>query len=80
LLSNEAYSDGSFFKCRNVAVSYTINIGRYKEKAFTKMTFLCNAQNIFTLTGYKEGDPETAGIFSLPTLRTITGGVRFTLR
>lgn len=80
LRSSEAFSDGSFFKCRNVAISYTQNIGRNKEKTITKITFFCNTQNLFTLTGYKEGDPETAGMFSLPTLRTITGGIRFSLR
>jgi TonB-linked SusC/RagA family outer membrane protein len=80
LLSDQAYSDGSFFKCRNVATAYTLNIGRHKETAITKITFFCNAQNLFTVTGYKEGDPETGGIFSLQTLRTITGGMRFSLR
>ncbi|PWV56258.1 SusC/RagA family TonB-linked outer membrane protein [Chitinophaga sp. S165] len=80
LLSDEAYSDGSFFKCRNVSVTYTINFDKNKEKTIAKIIFFCNAQNLFTLTGYKEGDPETAGIFSLPTLRTITGGMRVSVR
>ncbi len=80
LLSDEAFSDGSFFKCRNVAITYTLNIGQHKETAITKITFFGNAQNLFTITGYKEGDPETAGVFSLATLMTITSGMRFSLR
>lgn len=80
LSSDEAYTDGSFLKCRNVAISYTLNVHKQQKKDFTYITIFCNAQNLFTITGYKEGDPETAGVFSLPTLRTIAGGIRFSLR
>lgn len=80
MASNQAYSDGSFLKCRNIAVSYTLDMRKRKDKAPTQLTIFCNAQNLFTITGYKEGDPETADIFCLPLLRTIAGGIRFSIQ
>ncbi|SHN40564.1 SusC/RagA family TonB-linked outer membrane protein [Chitinophaga sp. CF418] len=78
--SEEAYSDGSFLKCRNVAVSYTLDMHKRKDKRPVQLTIFCNAQNLFTISRYKEGDPETANILFLPTLRTIAGGIRFSLQ
>jgi len=80
LSSSEAYSNGSFLKCRNVAVSYTLDMRKHKDKAPTQLTIFCNAQNLFTISKYKEGDPETANFLSLPTLRTIAGGIRFSIQ
>ncbi|MCF6405087.1 SusC/RagA family TonB-linked outer membrane protein [Chitinophaga filiformis] len=80
LNSEEAYADGSFLKCRNVAVSYTLDMRKRKDKTLVQLTIFCNAQNLFTISKYKEGDPETANILSLPTLRTIAGGMRFSLK
>jgi hypothetical protein len=36
----------------------------------------CKAQNLFTITRYQAGDPETASPFALPPLRTVALGVR----
>jgi len=78
--SEEAYADGSFLKCRNVAISYSLDICKHKDKTPVQLTIFCNAQNLFTISRYKQGDPETADILSLPTLRTVTGGIRVSLQ
>lgn len=80
LSSEEAYSDGSYVKFRNISVSYTISLSKQPKKRPVEMTVFCNAQNLFTITGYKGGDPETGSILSLPTLRTIAGGVRLIIQ
>jgi TonB-linked SusC/RagA family outer membrane protein len=80
LSSSEAYSDGSFLKCRNVAVSYTLDLGRRKDKIPTRLTIFCNAQNLFTISRYEQGDPEIADFFSLPPLRTFAGGIRLSIQ
>ncbi|PSL24114.1 SusC/RagA family TonB-linked outer membrane protein [Chitinophaga ginsengisoli] len=80
LSSSEAYSDGSFLKFRNVAVSYTMDMRKRKDKTPTQLTIFCNTQNLFTISKYKEGDPEVADFLSLPPLRTFAGGIRFSIQ
>ncbi|HEV9035726.1 MAG TPA: SusC/RagA family TonB-linked outer membrane protein [Puia sp.] len=76
-----ASSDGilantSFFRLKNVAVSYSIPanwVSKYNIKD-VRIYFQC--QNLFTITeDYKGLDPETGGL-GLPPLRTITAGIQ----
>lgn len=77
--SNEAYSRAGYFKLRNLSVSYNLKNEWLRKKGFKHISIFCKTQNLFTITRYKGGDPETANILTLPTLRTIAGGLGISL-
>jgi TonB-dependent starch-binding outer membrane protein SusC len=76
--SDRAYTDASFFKLRNLYCYYKINSPLLSRIKVGNMKIYCKAQNLFTVTKYKGGDPETASPLSLPSLRTITAGLQAT--
>jgi TonB-linked SusC/RagA family outer membrane protein len=76
--SQEAYTKAGYFKLRNIAATYSINNSKLKETGFESLKINCKIQNVFTITRYKEGDPEIGTPFSLPTLRTFTIGIQAT--
>jgi hypothetical protein len=41
-------------------------------------TAYVHAQNLFTFTSYKGGDPETGYLYALPPLKNITCGIQIT--
>jgi len=76
--SDGVYSDASFLRLKTVSLSYLIPskvLGKIDVKS---LRVYVNAQNIFTITGYKGNDPETQNFYGVPTLRTITGGLQLT--
>ncbi|MDN5285418.1 MAG: TonB-dependent receptor plug [Mucilaginibacter sp.] len=76
--SNQGWTDASYLRCKNVAVSYVIN-PRLLQKMFIKSAKIyCQAQNLFTITNYLGADPETQGLV-LPPMKTISGGIQLTL-
>ena len=77
--SSAAYSDASFIRFRTLAFSYTINENLLKRWRMTNCRFFLNAQNLFTITGYKGNDPETKSFYALPPLKTIVAGIQVTL-
>ncbi len=73
--SDAAYTDASFIKLRNIAVSYSVNndfIGKFGLKG---CRMYAQAQNLFTVTNYLGSDPETQNLLSMPPLRTAVVGV-----
>lgn len=76
--SDRAYSDASFFKLRNLYVYYTLNSPGLVRIKVENLRIYCKGQNLFTMTKYKGGDPETASPLSLASLRTITLGLQAT--
>ncbi len=76
--SNLAYSDASFIRCKNVALSYQFNQALLKQLHFSGANVYFSAQNLFTITKYWGFDPETQGTI-LPPSRTITMGIQVTL-
>jgi TonB-linked SusC/RagA family outer membrane protein len=78
-----SYSDGiltdaSFIRLSNVSISYSLPekyLGHIRMKGCKAFI---NAQNLFTFTNYNGIDPETQSFSSLPTLRTIVGGISLT--
>ncbi len=73
------YSDASYIRLRNVALSYTLPESWTKKAALKTCRFYINIQNLITFTGYKGSDPETQNIFRLPPLKTISAGLQVTL-
>jgi len=71
--STGAVQDASFIRLKNVALSYDVPASFLKG---TKLRLFATGQNVFTLTSYKNGDPELRFGGSLPPLRVFTGGVQ----
>jgi len=72
--SDAGITDASFIKLKNVSISYEFP-ERWLKNVNCKATV--EAQNVFTITGYKGADPEFAGYGFLPPLRIITAGLQF---
>lgn len=76
--STLAYTDASFIRCKNVAVSYQLNKKWLKAARLQNGSVYFSAQNLFTITKYLGYDPETQGSI-LPPMRTITFGLQLSL-
>ncbi|HXO76436.1 MAG TPA: hypothetical protein VN824_14385, partial [Puia sp.] len=73
--STAVVSDASYFRLSNLSVNYRLS-GRYIRKAGMKTAAVSiNCQNLFTITGYKVGDPSTMSIYNIPPQRVISGGL-----
>lgn len=73
--STGAYSDASYIRMKNVSLSYRLPTSLLKKCFIQNCTLYINAQNLFLITGYKIGDPETLSIFSIPPQRTVAAGL-----
>jgi len=76
LTSSVVYSRTTFFKLRNTEVSYCLPKSWASSMHIDNLRIYCQAQNLFTITNYDGGDPETANPFSLPVERTIAFGIQ----
>lgn len=71
--SDASVTDASFIRLKNIALSYQIpNSLRGLQSKLT-----LQAQNLLTITPYKDGDPEFRNFNYLPPLRIISMGVEF---
>ncbi|WP_428743295.1 SusC/RagA family TonB-linked outer membrane protein [Tenacibaculum sp.] len=79
--SDQAISDASFIRLKTLSISYNIP-SIYTEKAgLMACKLFLHGQNLFTITGYKGLDPQSArsgSLTYLPPLRTITAGLQLT--
>ncbi|MGN6293951.1 MAG: SusC/RagA family TonB-linked outer membrane protein [Chitinophagaceae bacterium] len=76
--SNAMYSDASFLRLKNIAVSYTLPASWQKKIGCSNARIYTLAQNVLTITGYRGADPETQRIYKLPPLKTLVIGVDLT--
>ena len=68
----------SFFRMKNVELSYTFN--QFSPSSVVKkMKVFARGANLFVLSSVKDLDPEllNAGVTNYPVTRTFTGGVSF---
>src|SRR5690606_16478789 len=77
--SSGAFSDASYIRAKTVSVSYSFSEKSISKFGISSCTIYVNAQNLFTITGYKGNDPETQSFFSVPPLRTIVAGLNLKL-
>lgn len=75
--SDAAYSDASYIRCENVSLSYTLSSAILRKVKVRGANIYINEENLFTITGYKVGDPETRNIYGIPTQRTVVAGISF---
>tara|TARA_R110002050_G_scaffold261556_1_gene401638 strand:- start:125597 stop:128983 length:3387 start_codon:yes stop_codon:yes gene_type:complete len=70
------YTDVSFIRLKNVALSYDLPKTILKGLGVSTFRVYAQGQNLLTFTPYKIGDPETASLNRLPPLRTIIIGAQ----
>jgi len=75
-LSNGAYGTDTYLRVKTVALSYALPDGLLVKAHIHGASINLNAQNLFTITNYKIGDPEQPGNFSaFPLQRIIAVGL-----
>lgn len=88
-VSSRYLEDGSFFRLRNVTLSYNIPESFAKKLRMKGARVYVSADNLFTLTRFSGADPEVslessswelAGMYSMnyPVPRTFVGGIEIT--
>lgn len=76
--SDGAYSDASYIRLQTLALSYNLPAKYMKKAGIKNASIYVNAQNLFTITSYKIGDPQIPGsVYGIPLQRTVMGGVSF---
>ena len=69
--------DASFIRLKNVSLSYNLPAQWLSKVNAENIRVFTQAQNLWTITGYKGFDPESQGV-ATPPLRTIVAGLQFT--
>jgi TonB-dependent starch-binding outer membrane protein SusC len=76
--SSFIYSDASFIRLKNVAISWQLPEGWRRQMHLDNCRLYIQAQNLLTITNYFGFDPESQGN-SLPPLRVLTAGLQVSL-
>lgn len=74
--SDVTYSDATYLRLKTVSLSYDLPGNWLKKIKMNSVRVYAHAQNLFTFSRNKDSDPETAFMFKLPPLRTITAGIQ----
>lgn len=79
-LSDFWLTDGSYFKIKDVEVSYNIPASVVRKAKLNSLRLFVKGNNLLTLTGVEGVDPEyiNAGITSYPFMRSFTAGLNLT--
>jgi len=77
--SDAALENSSFLRFKTLAFAYQFPGDWIKKAHLQNARLYIQCQNLFTITGYKGLDPETAGSIGLPPLRVITTGFQIGL-
>lgn len=73
--SSAVYSDNTYLRLKSVMLSYSLPENSVKKLGIQGCTFNVTAQNLFTITNYKFGDPEMPGtLYTIPLQLIVTGG------
>lgn len=74
--SEHFISDASFLRLKTLGFSYDLTEKILQNWKLDGFRFFLNAQNLITITDYEGINPENPGVETLPSLRTITGGLQ----
>ncbi len=79
-LSDFWLKNGSFFKIKDVELSYTLPRDLSQKILLSSLRFFVKGNNLLTISGIDDLDPEciNAGITSYPFMRTFTAGFNLT--
>jgi len=78
VLSDAAYSDGSFLRLKNISLSYSLPKKWVDKTHLSLAKIFLHGQNIATITKFNGGDPETGIPTTLPPIRMITMCIQLT--
>jgi len=74
--SDYTYQDASYIRLKNLSLSWQIPTQWCQNAHLQNIRIYLQAQNLFTISAYKQGDPESIGVIaSLPPLQVITTGI-----
>jgi len=76
--SERIFTDGSFIRVKNVALSYDVDKRFLDKLHISNLRIYANAQNLLTFTHYPGSDPETGSLGYLPSLKTVIAGIQCT--
>ncbi|MGZ3973691.1 MAG: SusC/RagA family TonB-linked outer membrane protein [Flavisolibacter sp.] len=77
--SDGALTNASYIRLKNLSLSYSLSSRWVKKAKITTWDLFLEGENLWTLTPYAAGDPETQNLQVLPPLRMITAGLHITL-
>jgi hypothetical protein len=77
--SDRQMTNASFLRLKKLIVSCQIPVTITGLPRLTKVTVFLIGQNLFTITPYKDVDPEIQSPYILPPLRIVEGGIRLGL-
>lgn len=77
-LSDGIYGDASYLRLKTLMISYQLPLTWKGRKIAEHARLYVSAQNLFTITNYEGGDPETQNLLTVPPLRTVTAGIQLT--
>jgi hypothetical protein len=78
-LSSFGFSDASFIRLKNVALSWQLPAQWVQRRHIQGIRIYVQGQNLLTITHYKGLDPENQTTLALPPLRVLTFGATVTL-
>ncbi|MCW3109504.1 MAG: TonB-dependent receptor plug, partial [Segetibacter sp.] len=78
ITSDKTIADASFVRIKTVTLSYQFPAS-LKKSSLNSFRIYLQGQNLFTFSKFKNSDPETQNVFSLPPLRTLTAGIQLSL-
>jgi hypothetical protein len=76
-LSDAIYSDGSYVRLRNVAITYDFDPQWAKKAMIRGCKIYLRGENLLVLTRYNGSDPDTPGLGALPPSKVFTAGIQF---
>ncbi|WP_158280795.1 SusC/RagA family TonB-linked outer membrane protein [Pararcticibacter amylolyticus] len=79
MFSSAKFTDASFLRLKNASLTYELPSEWIRHLGMRSGRFYIQGQNLITITGYKVSDPEIQNYTIMAPLRTIAGGLQFTL-
>lgn len=79
IMSDLGYENASFIRCRYMEAAWLLPKGMQQRLHLHDSRVYIQAQNLFTLTGYKGLDPETQSRTAIPPLRVLSAGLKISL-
>ncbi len=75
-VSDAAIEDASFFRIKGISLTYTFPKSWLQRFGIADARAFVQGRNLATTTNYSGLDPENPGSATLPSLRTIVGGIQ----
>jgi hypothetical protein len=72
--SNLEYSNADYIRCKNICLAYQFPATLTKKMHMNNFTCYLKGQDLFTVSPYKDLDPETG--INIPPIRLLAGGIK----